>query len=290
MKQKGTFSRHSVLAELPLLAVMAAIPAAALGGDYLYGGTQLNIGQSIRSAQGKYSLVMQADGNLVMYRNDGTVRYRLGSTGWFAAMQTDGNFVEYSGMMAPVFNTETSGHPGALLHIQDDGNLVVYSKTFAPLWNIGAEPDWKDPKQPADVVGRNLDVAVGGELGHVGVYDGQGNVIEADGGFANAIRILTLNQFKSTTHNFWGTSSANIPSGSSVKGCYQRYCYSDADFQQFEMRVAVARVAYAANLIGASYSFLAELSEPRWGNSYTAPVRGLFRCDTFVLWALSAPA
>ena len=26
------------------------------------------------------------------------------------------------------------------------------------------------------------------------------------------------------------------------------------------------------------------------GNSYTAPVRGLFRCDTFVLWALSAPA
>ena len=166
---------------------------------------------------------------------------------------------------------------------------MVYSSAAVPLWNIGAEPGTTDPRQAADVVGRNLDIPVGGELGHVGVYDGGGQVVEADDGFSNAVRIVTLNQFKSTTHNYWGYASANIPSGSSIKGCYQVYCYTDAAFQQFEMRVAIARAAYAANLIGASYTFSAQWSPTRWGNGISQPVRGVFRCDTFVLWALSAP-
>jgi hypothetical protein len=204
-------------------------------------------------------------------------------------MQTDGNFVEYNGLMAPVFHTGTWGHPDAFLHIQDDGNLVVYSNASVPLWNIGAEPEVKDPRLAADVVGRNLDVPLGGELGHVGMYDGGGQVIEAVHGPSNAIRIITLNQFKSTTHNYSGTASANIPSGISTPGCYQVYCASAINFQQFEMRVAIARAAYATNLVGATYTLSAQSRPPRWGNANSAPVRAIFRCDTFVLWASSAP-
>lgn len=201
MNQKKTISVPSAIQKIALIGIMSTITSTAIAGNVLYPGIQLNMGQSIGSSQGRYSVVMQADGNLVMYRNDGTVRYRFGSNGWFAVMQTDGNFVEYNGMMAPVFNTGTWSHPGAFLAIQDDGNLVVYSSAGSPLWNIGAEPEAIDPRQAADVVGRNLDTPVGGELGHVGVYDGGGQVVEADGGFTNAVRIVTLNQFKSTTHN-----------------------------------------------------------------------------------------
>jgi hypothetical protein len=74
MKQKRTLFRRPAIWEIVLMAMMSAMMATAEAGDSLYAGTQLNMGQSIGSSQGKYNLIMQADGNLVMYRSDGTVR------------------------------------------------------------------------------------------------------------------------------------------------------------------------------------------------------------------------
>lgn len=62
----------------------------------------LERGQAIVSSEKKYSLVMQADGSLVMYRSDGTVRYAMAKHGQFAIMQNDGNFVEYSPFAVPL--------------------------------------------------------------------------------------------------------------------------------------------------------------------------------------------
>lgn len=42
-------------------------------------------------------------------------------------------------------------------------------------------------------------------------------------------------------------------------------------------------------MIGASYTLKANWTPPKWGTANTNPVRGIFRCDTFVLWTLSAP-
>ncbi|NHZ97581.1 hypothetical protein F2P46_17895 [Massilia sp. CCM 8734] len=91
-------------------------------------------GQYLQSPQGAYTLNMQSDGSLVMYRNDGLVRYRMSKNGEFAVMQGDGNFVEYSKFAVPLWNTGTHGNPGEWLSVQDDGNLVVYSRLNTPLW------------------------------------------------------------------------------------------------------------------------------------------------------------
>ena len=50
-------------------------------------------------------------------------------------MQSDGNLVVYDGAgSAPVWSTNTAGHPGAALAIQNDGNLVIYDVDGTVLW------------------------------------------------------------------------------------------------------------------------------------------------------------
>lgn len=49
-------------------------------------------------------------------------------------MQSDGNLVLYSTTGQALWSTGTSGNPGAWFVIQDDGNLVVYSTGGKALW------------------------------------------------------------------------------------------------------------------------------------------------------------
>ena len=53
-------------------------------------------GQRVLSDNGRYFLIMQTDGNLVMYRNDGAVRFATYRFGHREVMQGDGQFVEYT--------------------------------------------------------------------------------------------------------------------------------------------------------------------------------------------------
>jgi hypothetical protein len=106
--------------------------------DRLTQGQQLNVNDQLVSNNGKVRLVMQADGNLVEYRND--TGYWVWST-WTggrpvsrAIMQDDGNFVLYDGNNVPYWSTGTMHHPGAYIVLQDDGNLVVYGPDNKPLW------------------------------------------------------------------------------------------------------------------------------------------------------------
>ncbi|GEM_PF-5122051 len=250
---------------------------------------RLHHGQSIVSSNGQYRLTMQSDGNLVMYDGNGRVRYHFAGSGAVAIMQTDGNFVEYTLFGTPVWNTQTWGNPGSSLHIQNDGNLVVYNPHGMPLWHIGAVPRPDDPQLPAEVVARDLDFPIGGFIGHNALYDGNGSVFEAQVTSGYAIRSTRLADYKAATSNFWGTASPSIPAGISARGCYRTHCYSTRDFEQFEMRVAIIRSAYATSLIGADYTYTAQWSPAYWGNQNSMPRRGVFRCDTFVLAMLAIP-
>lgn len=106
--------------------------------DRLYGGEQLGTGDELVSPNGWLSLVMQGDGNLVLYRTQTMqplwASDSVGQDVATAVMQTDGNLVAYSSQGVPAWATGTDGHPGAHLILQDDGNLVVYDAANTPLW------------------------------------------------------------------------------------------------------------------------------------------------------------
>ncbi|WP_435271362.1 hypothetical protein [Streptomyces sp. 1222.5] len=105
---------------------------------YIASGTTLRSGWSVQATLTR--LVMQSDGNLVMYRNrDGAAiwsTHTSGHSGAYAVMQTDGNFVVYDATSHPLWSTHTAGNSGAWANMQDDGNFVIYKGSTA-LWNSG---------------------------------------------------------------------------------------------------------------------------------------------------------
>lgn len=106
------------------------------GSDTLPAGQQLNQNQYLLSTDRRFALLLQADGNLVLY--SGTAIWSSGTSGATRlVMQTDGNLVLYNGN-TPVWQSLTSGSGAAHLTIQSDGNLVVYnSSNGAPKWWTG---------------------------------------------------------------------------------------------------------------------------------------------------------
>jgi len=104
-------------------------------------------GESIKI--GKSDLVMQADGNLVLYDERGRqpqfARWSSGTwagssagTGDHATMQSDGNFVVYDKNGRPVGNrSNTCCRSGLFLAVQSDGNLVIYDSSWRVYWSTG---------------------------------------------------------------------------------------------------------------------------------------------------------
>ena len=130
-----TYTASGSSVTLTSTATTAVRPAAPTVCGQLTAGQGLTPGKQVNSCNGRFSLTMQLDGNLVMY--EGTTPLwasnTFGSTGFSAIEQTDGNFVLYDMTGHPLFAT---GHNrvGNRLAIQDDGNLVLYSSTNAVLW------------------------------------------------------------------------------------------------------------------------------------------------------------
>lgn len=132
----------SILFSLGLLIFSSFAPgshvAYAQGGDRLAAGQQLGVDQSITSSGGRFSLIMQSDGNLVLYQvgiRPLWASNTVGSGAVRAIMQTDGNFVLYRADNRPVWASNTDGvGTGAVLIMQNDGNLVIYQSGGSPIW------------------------------------------------------------------------------------------------------------------------------------------------------------
>ncbi len=109
----------------------------------LYTNQSLLINQSLVSTNGLYELIMQSDGNLVLYKYTGVggwAAYWSTGTGGdgssFLAMQPDGNLVVYKYSGGVTWNSGTYGYGAAWLNMQNDGNLVVYlNNTNVPIWD-----------------------------------------------------------------------------------------------------------------------------------------------------------
>lgn len=102
-------------------------------------GFNLNNGMGLTSTDGGYSLVMQGDGNLVVYRSGGVATWSTGTAGHgdsvYAAMQPDGNLVLYRPGHGAIWNSGTPGSGGIRLSLQPDGNLVIANGQGAPVWS-----------------------------------------------------------------------------------------------------------------------------------------------------------
>lgn len=96
-------------------------------------------GQQVTSPNGRYHVVLQHDGNVVVYHSaTGRPLYSAGSYGgWLLRMQPDGNLVAYRGDGIPLWDTRTWRDGPTWVAMQDDGNLVVYRADGTPAWRSG---------------------------------------------------------------------------------------------------------------------------------------------------------
>ena len=119
-------------------------------GDTGNGGTVLGVGDYMYSSNHAYFLVMQGDGNLVLYHRAAQGNVALWSSGAqgggaFAQMQYDGNLVVYNGGVAK-WSSNTADFPSSTLRVQDDGNLVIYNAGHAVWsWSPGYTGDTGGP-------------------------------------------------------------------------------------------------------------------------------------------------
>jgi predicted alpha-1,2-mannosidase len=125
-----------------------AAPPAGGAAHQLRAGQRLSPNQRLTSPNGRFTLVLQPDGNLVLY--DGPPQQKpIWATGTWnlpanrrptrADLQLDGNFVLYNDANQAAWATGSSGagRVNPYLEVQDDGNLVIYHNGTTPLWASG---------------------------------------------------------------------------------------------------------------------------------------------------------
>jgi hypothetical protein len=166
---------------MSLLAVSALAFTSPLSAETLVGTVTttpsqsviLNFNDNVVSRDGRFNLVFQSDGNLVLLQNGQRIwnagtgpRFRSTTVnfnpnlpvtfvvqGCFAAFQSDGNFVVYGaegvvGAAPPCSNpnltsdnalvlwsSKTDRNPGSRLEVQTDGNVVIYTPSNRAIWS-----------------------------------------------------------------------------------------------------------------------------------------------------------
>ncbi len=115
----------------PPVIAMPAQPSRLLAGSELLSGSRLV------SANGRYDLDMQRDGNLILYSGAHALwkSDTADHPGDYATMQGDGNFVIYQGHRA-VWSSGTShgGNSRYYLLVQNDGNVAILSPGNKSIW------------------------------------------------------------------------------------------------------------------------------------------------------------
>ncbi len=116
---------------------------------------RLTSGQSIYSPNLQYRLIMQSDGNFVLY-TQGRALWNTGTHGHpgaWVVMQSDGNLVVYAQSGTALWASRTVGQGGRSLYLQDDANAVIYTTAWQAVWasNTGnavlADLEWLNPGQ-----------------------------------------------------------------------------------------------------------------------------------------------
>jgi hypothetical protein len=133
-----------VIGSYDCLQVTSTVNACAAWDNYVFaaGSVQPSLPRTDEVC-GTYLcsyLIMQSDGNLVLYhncigpngRNHAVWASNTQYEGDHAWMQKDGNLVVYQANGYPVWDSGTDGYTDAWLAVQSDGNLVIYQAPDPP--------------------------------------------------------------------------------------------------------------------------------------------------------------
>jgi hypothetical protein len=173
---RGLLSAVAVLAAVTIPAAVQVATAsssyASAGTASLVSGEVLHDGQSL--VNGSLTFSMQTDGNFVLYTGSHALWQSgtAGRGGSFVAMQTDGNLVVYDTASHPLWWSGTANHAGAHLQLQSDANAVVYSATGQPLWQTGTAGQGGPPSLVSGEVLHDGQSLVNGSLSFAMQTDG----------------------------------------------------------------------------------------------------------------------
>ncbi|MFG1604998.1 hypothetical protein [Actinoplanes sp. NPDC049265] len=106
--------------------------------DRLTSGQALPAGERLVAPAGFLELVVQGDGNVVLYRvQTAQVLWASNTFGQAVTrlvLRSDGNLVAETAHGVALWESRTAGHPGARLVLQNDGNLVIYDAGGTARW------------------------------------------------------------------------------------------------------------------------------------------------------------
>lgn len=137
------------------LTLMAAAAQAVTYGNTLNAGQTMGSGDNLLTNNGYYSLAMQSDGNLVIYRLAGESATPLWSTGRagtysYVAMQNDGNLALYNSNNAWSWTSKTGGRTvdsRYKLVLQENGELDIYDPSNKIIWYANRSAGTCSPTQ-----------------------------------------------------------------------------------------------------------------------------------------------
>ncbi|GAB1644301.1 LamG-like jellyroll fold domain-containing protein [Krasilnikovia sp. MM14-A1259] len=106
------------------------------GANVLGAGQQLNEDQVLQSDNGAYQLWMQNDGNFVLYRDGAAVwsSNTWGNPGAHVIMQPDGNLVIYRSDGVAIWATNTERTAANRLVLYDNGDLLLLDPSGQVIW------------------------------------------------------------------------------------------------------------------------------------------------------------
>lgn len=122
----------------------------------LHANELLFTNQTLTSVNGDYILMLQADGDMVLYEKvhneDGSIVLdqtwttgTIGLNAFYAVMQEDGDFVLSDPQGVTLWHSDTDGRPGSFLQLQDDGNLVI--NEISQAWMAAGAEDDEDEEE-----------------------------------------------------------------------------------------------------------------------------------------------
>ena len=112
---------------------------STLASDHLYRGQNLPMDKKLTSTNGRYKLVMQSDGNLVLYCNGNKVNWASNTAGKKVGngglqFQLDGNLVIYDPTHKATWWSKTHKTDAYALILSNNGNLELWSIKGTILW------------------------------------------------------------------------------------------------------------------------------------------------------------